>query len=116
MAATRESMAKRMLKVGFIRRWYARRMVKYIDKSKKKQRRLPDHLYQVETLLKRVPTHDRAKTLADMLQPGQEEQYGREMRRAAARQQRAKGSGGPGKRPGLPPNARQVAKRQVRGR
>ncbi len=110
----RDRISRRMLSVAFIRRWYARRMIKFIDKSKTKHRQMPQHLIQVDNLLRRVPKPLRQKTLEEMLVPGNEEQYGRQLRRAAERQQRASGRG-TGRRPGLPPQA-QAARRQVRGR
>jgi hypothetical protein len=100
-----------MLSVGFIRRWYARRLVKFIAKSKKKNRRLPDHLFQLDLMLKKVPEARRTKTVEEMLVPRDEEEYGRELRRAASRQERRGGKGGASRRPGSPP---QVVRRQVK--
>jgi hypothetical protein len=113
LARARDGVWKRLLKVGVIRRWYARRLVKYIEKSRKKKRRLPQHLSQVDTMLRKLPKAQRVKTLEEMLVPGREEQLGRNLRRAAARQNRGSGRGGPGRRPGLPPQ--QVVRRQVKG-
>jgi len=101
-----------MLSVGFVRRWYARRLVKFLEKSRKKHRRLPDHMVQVDTLLRRVPEPRRAKVLEEMLRPGPKEGPGRELRRAASRQQRQSGKGGPRRRPGMPP---QTFRQQQRG-
>jgi hypothetical protein len=107
----REGISRRMLSVGFIRRWYARRLVKFIAKSKKKGRRLPDHLFQLDRTLKKVPEARRTKTVEEMLIPRNEEEYGRELRRAASRQERRGGQGGASRRPGSPP---QVVRRQVK--
>lgn len=113
LAAARDGLWKRLLKVAIIRRWYARRLISFIDKSRKKKRKLPEHLVQVETMMRRVPKPQRAKLLQEMLVPGREEQFGRQFRRAASRQGRASGRGGPGRRPGMPPQ--QVVRRQVKG-
>lgn len=94
-----------MMGVGFIRRWYAGRILKFIDKSKKKKRRLPDHLYEIDLLLRRVPGPKRRSTLEEMLVPRDEAEFGRELRRAATRQSRQSGRGGPGRRPGTPPQS-----------
>ncbi|MGA7417241.1 MAG: hypothetical protein WBW80_04550 [Acidimicrobiales bacterium] len=114
LARGRDGLWKRLLKVGFIRRWYARRLLKFIQKSKDKHRPLPDHLVQVDAITRRLPKPQRAKKLEEMLVPQDEEDMGREFRRAAERQNRSKGHGGPGKRPGMPPQ--QVVRRQPKGR
>lgn len=108
----RDGFWRRLLKVGFIRRWQARRLIAYIEKSKKKHRRLPEELVRVDAMVRRLPKPQRAKALEEMLVPTSEEQFGRDIRRAAARQNRASGRGGPRRRPGLPPA--DVSRRQVR--
>lgn len=115
MRKAREGLSRRMLRVGFIRHWYARRLVKFIDKSKQKHRRLPEHMQRIDGLLRRVPQHQRVKTLEEMMMmqpPGGPEELGREFRRAAARQDRGSGRAGGNKRPGMPPQ--QVVRRQVK--
>lgn len=113
LARVRDSAWKRLLKFGPIRRWYARRLIKYIEKSKKKKRKLPEHLMQVDSMLRKIPKPQRQKTVEEMLMPGREEQFGRAMRRAASRQGRASGQGGTKRRPGVAPQ--QTVRRQVRG-
>ncbi len=108
----RDGFWRRLLKIGFIRRWQARRLIAYIEKSKKKHRRLPDELVRIDAMVRRLPKPQRAKAVEEMLVPTSEEQFGREIRRAAARQNRGSGRGGPRKRPGLPPTS--VGGRQVR--
>jgi hypothetical protein len=113
LARARDNAWKRLLRFGVIRRWYARRLLKFIEKSRKKKRKLPQHLVQVDTTLRRVPKPQRQSLIEEMLVPGREEQLGRTMRRAASRQDRSSGRGGTGRRPGMPPQ--QVLRRQVRG-
>lgn len=113
LARVRDNAWKRLLKIGVIRRWYARRLIKFIEKSRKKKRKLPEHLVQVDTMLRRVPKAQRPKMVEEMLVPGREEQLGRAMRRAADRQNRGSGRGNTKRRPGMPPQ--QVVRRQVRG-
>jgi len=109
----REGMTKRLLKIGFMRRWYARRMVNYIERSKKKKRKLPDELVRVDAMTKRLPKQQKVKMIEEMMKPGQVDQLGRQYRRAAERQNRESGKGGARRRPGLPPQ--QVVKRPAKG-
>lgn len=113
LGRARDSAWKRLLRIGIIRRWYARRLIKYIDKSRKKKRKLPQHLVQVDTMLRKVPKPQRQKLVEEMLTPGREEQFGRAMRRAAERQNRGSGQGSAKRRPGTAPQ--QQVRRQVRG-
>jgi len=116
MTNARERTTKRMLKIGFMRRWYARRMVSYIDKSKKKKRRLPDELVRVDAMTKRLPKQQRVKVIEEMMTPGQEDKFGRQLRRAAERQNRESGRGGARRRPGMPPTQQVVRKPAKRAR
>ncbi len=87
-----------------MRRWYARRLVKYIDKSKEKRRGLSGDLAKVDGMTRAMPKAERLKTIEKMLEPVEEERLSRELRRAAARQGRASGHGTASKRrPGMPP-------------
>ncbi len=111
MARARDRTWRRLLRIGVVRRWYARRLLKFIEKTKQKKRRLPEHLVQVDQVMRRLPKPQRAKTLEEMLVPGREDQLGRTYRRAAARQSRGSGRGGPRRRPGMPPQ--QQVRRQI---
>ena len=84
---------RRLLSIGAVRRWYARRLVKYIDKSKEKRRGLTGDLAKVDGMTRAMPKAERLKTVEKLLEPVEQEQLGREMRRAAARQGRASGHG-----------------------
>ncbi|MGH9116166.1 MAG: hypothetical protein ACRDWW_10115 [Acidimicrobiales bacterium] len=97
--------------IPLVRRWYVRRILKYIDKSKAKGRRLPENMMETAKFLARVPRGQREKALEEAFLANQQiPQMGREYRRAAERQ-RLSGKG-PGRRPGLPPEARKQISRQ----
>lgn len=83
----RAAASRRLLQWGPFRRWYVRRTLKFIDKSKEKGRRLPEGMSETARQLGRMPKQKRAEALeeaimADREMPG----MGREFRRAAARQ------------------------------
>ena len=73
--------------VPVLRRWYVRRTLKFIDRSREKGRRLPEGLAETARHLSRVPRHQREQAFEDAIMAG-EDQAGmsREFRRAAARQ------------------------------
>lgn len=100
-------MTRAILKIGFVRRWYVRRMLKYIDKSKAKGRKLPPELLELNRFLSRLPAEQRAEALEQAMTMDQEgDEFGnRDLRRAAAQQQRQSGQGGGRYRPGLPPRS-----------
>lgn len=86
--------------VGFVRRTYARRLVKFMDKSKTRKRPLPPELREVSIAMSRLPEDQRLPALEDALAGKGPEAMSRDMRRAASRQQRMSGKGGPHRRPG----------------
>jgi hypothetical protein len=103
----RDAIGRKFMTVPLLRRWYIRRMLKYIDKSREKGRPLPEGLTEVARYLSRVPKYDRAKKFEEAIKANQEvedaQAMGRELRRATSRQRKSGKSGG--YRPGLPPGA-----------
>lgn len=97
-----QRLARQLMKIGPFRRWYAARLVKYIDRSKEKRRPLGE-LGRIERQIRSLPKAERVKTVAKLLEPMNEEQFGRQLRRAAARQDRGSGRGSSRRRPGSPP-------------
>lgn len=94
----------------WLRRRYARRIVKTIDKFQAKNRPLPENLQPLERQLRRVPKPKRAQVVEQMMEMGTKEDVStnRALRRAAGRQERQKGQRGGGLRPGtLPGQPRQ---------
>ncbi len=110
----RTSISRRVMKVSFIRNWYIKRTLKFIDKSKEKGRRLPPDLADMNRALSRVPKAQRAKVLAEAMEAGQEglADTSRAYRRAAENQNRQSGRGRGRTRPGLPPGAMQQGRRK----
>src|SRR5579862_9021964 len=110
----RGALARKFMSVGFLRRWYIRRMLKMIDKSKAKGRRLPEGLADTARYLSRVPKAQRAQAFEEAILTNQEmPNMGREFRRAASRQRRS-GKNDARTRPGLPPGAIKQARRRAR--
>jgi hypothetical protein len=109
--SVRERMSQRMLTVGFMRRRYVKRMLKYLDKSKEKGRRLPPEMYQLQRFLSQVPKDERAAKLEEVItsqSKGNEEALGnRDLRRASLNQTRQSGRGGNRYRPGMAPRSLQ---------
>jgi hypothetical protein len=104
----RGRLSERMLKIPFFRRRYAKRLIKYIDKSKAKGRPLPPQFNDLERFLAQVPKDQRAKRFEEALTQQQAEgPVSRDMRRAAANQQRRSGKNPAGYRPGSPPRSMQ---------
>ena len=103
----RELPARVIGRTPWLRRRYARRLLKTIEKSRKKHRPLPENLEQIERQLRRVAPPKRAEILEQMLEYGasSDANLSRELRRASNRQERRSGKGG-GTRPGLPPGQR----------
>jgi hypothetical protein len=110
----RTSISRNVMKVSFIRNWYIKRTLKYIDKSKEKGRRLPPDLADMNRVLSKVPKAQRAKVLAEAMEAGQEglQETSRAYRRAAENQNRQSGRGRGRTRPGLPPGAIQQSRRK----
>ncbi len=104
-----ERFSRQMMKIGFFRRRYVKRMIKYIDKSKAKGKRLPPELFELQRFLARVPKGERAERLEEAITAQQtEEPLGnRDLRRASANQNRLSGRGANRYRPGSPPRSMQ---------
>lgn len=92
----------------WLRRRYARRLLRTIDKFEKKGRRLPESLARLEHQLQRIPKQKRLQTVEEMMEMSAqgEPEVNRTLRRAASRQDRQKGTRGGGVRPGLLPGQR----------
>jgi hypothetical protein len=94
----------------WLRRRYARRILKTIDKFQDKGRPLPENLSRLERQLRRVPKPKRQQLVEQMMEMSSEDDVStnRALRRAAGRQERQKGQRGGGLRPGtLPGQPRQ---------
>ncbi|MGH9069058.1 MAG: hypothetical protein ACRD0J_16465 [Acidimicrobiales bacterium] len=90
-----------LMRVSFIRRLYAKRLLKYLDKLKAKRKPIPEQLRDLNLAMSRLPERERRPALEEALKGGQgTEEASREYRRAASRQQRQSGRGGPHRRPG----------------
>jgi hypothetical protein len=102
----RGALGRRLMKVPVVRRMYVRRMIKFIDKSRAKGRRLPPEVYELSRQLSRVPEADRASALEAALKAGPDGRgesvpgSNRQLRRAASAQQRQSGKGQGRYRPG----------------
>jgi hypothetical protein len=81
-----------LLRIPVLRRFYVRRLLKFIDTSKARGRRLPPDLYELSKQLSRVPPSERAEALERALKAEREGTAGagvnRQARRAAERQSR----------------------------
>ena len=94
----------------WLRRRYARRILRTIDKFQDKGRPLPENLSRLERQLRRVPKPKRQQVVEQMMEMGSEDDVStnRALRRAAGRQERQKGQHKGGLRPGtLPGQPRQ---------
>ena len=94
---------RRVMQVGPVRGFYARRLLRFLEKSKKKGRDLPDQLADLDEYLGKVPVKQRRALLEASLSGELDARAGRAVRRAASRQGRQKGGVGGGQRPGMPP-------------
>jgi hypothetical protein len=93
------------MRVPVLRRWYIRRTLRFIDRSKAKGRSLPEGMPEVARLVARVPKAQRARALEEAILANQDTpNLGRQFRRAAARQRRS-GKSDARYRPGRPPSA-----------
>ena len=109
----REFPARLIGRTPWLRRRYARRIVRTIDRYKDKGRPLPESLTRLERQLRRVPGPKRQQMVEQMMEMGtnQDLTTNRALRRAAGRQERQKGQPGGGLRPGtLPGQPRQRPK------
>jgi hypothetical protein len=109
----RERISRRMMRVPFLRRRYVKRMLKYMDKSKEKGKRLPPELWELNRFLSQVPKAQRAEKLEEAItaQRNEEPIGNRDLRRASANQSRQSGKA-PGRyRPGSPPRSMQPGPR-----
>jgi predicted alpha/beta-hydrolase family hydrolase len=99
-------------RVPWLRRRYARYVLRYIEKSRKKGRDLPPELAQLDRQLIRVPPSKRAELLETALVTGNDPSAAssRAMRRALARQSRQRSSG-KGQRPGTVGGSRVIERR-----
>ena len=109
----RERVSRRMMSVGFLRRRYVKRMLKYIEKSQAKGKRLPPELYDLNRFLSQVPKAQRAERLEEAITAQRKEEPlgNRDLRRASANQGRQSGRGGGRHRPGLAPRSLQQGPR-----
>ena len=101
----RELPARFIARTPWLRRRYARRIVRTIDKFKDKGRPLPENLQRLERQLRRVPPPKRQQLVEQMMEMSSDEDLSsnRALRRAAGRQERQKGQRGGGLRPGTLP-------------
>ena len=95
----RTAVFRAIMRVGFLRHFYIRRLLRFIERSRAKGRTLPPELVRLDDMLRRLPPPKRAEALEAALLSGPEENHSRELRRAAARQDRIR-SDGRGYRPG----------------
>jgi hypothetical protein len=81
-----------LLRIPVLRRFYVRRLLKFIDTSKARGRRLPPDLYELSKQLSKVPKSEQAAALERALKTEREGIAGagvnRQARRAAERQSR----------------------------
>lgn len=94
-----------IMRVGILRRLYAKRLLAFMAKSKRKRRPLPNELRELDIAMGRLPEHERRAALERALAGDGggkgAPQMGRDMRRAASRQSRQSGRGGSSnRRPG----------------
>lgn len=99
-----------VVRVPFLRRIYIKRMLAFLEKSRRKKRPLPTDLHELDLMIRRLPESQRAEALEQAMQSGASGDDGtsRQLRRAATRQQRQSGKGGARRRPGgmAPPPGR----------
>lgn len=109
----RERFSRQLMKIGFIRRRYVKRMLRYLDKSKEKGRRLPPELYELQRYLSQVPKAQRAERLEEAITAQQNDEVlgNRDLRRASANQNRLSGRSSSRYRPGAPPRSIQPGPR-----
>ncbi|MGH9102313.1 MAG: hypothetical protein ACRDYD_04935 [Acidimicrobiales bacterium] len=96
----RGTVSRVITKIPFLRRLYIKRLLRFMERSEAKGRRLPPELETLQTRLSRLPKKDRASALETAMLAEQQGPGSREMRRAAGRQQRLSGRGSGRQRPG----------------
>lgn len=104
----RELPARLIGRTPWLRRRYARRILKSIEKARAKNRPLPESLQRIDRQLRQVLPPKRAEVLEQMLEMGgspDPANLSRAIRRAGGRQERRSGKGA-GSRPGMPPGQR----------
>jgi hypothetical protein len=89
----RTAVFRSIMRVGFLRHFYVRRLLRFMEKSKAKKRALPAELVRLEQMLSRLPPPKRAEALESALLASPDEAPSRELRRAAARQDRLRSDG-----------------------
>lgn len=89
----RTAVFRRIMSVGFLRHFYVRRLLRFMEKSKAKGRALPPDLARLQQMLAKLPEKKRAEALEAGLLASPDEAPSREMRRAAARQDRLRSDG-----------------------
>lgn len=100
-----------ILRTPRLRRWYGRRLLKMMRKSREKGRRLAGNLAIIERQLRPLPPARQEQMLQQILEgeaASKKLPPSREMRRASGRAER-KGTRGKGVRPGLAPGQRRRA-------
>lgn len=105
----RDAPARFIARHAWLRRRYARRILRTIDKFKDKGRPLPENLSRLDRQLKNIPKPKRQQLVEQMMETSEEDvTTNRALRRAAGRQERQKGQRSGGARPGtLPGQPRQ---------
>jgi hypothetical protein len=89
----RARMMAGLLKIGFLRRFYLRRLLTLLESGGSKKRPLPPQLQELRRAIMRVPERQRYATLEAALKQGpqlEQNPPSRALRRAAAKQQRRK--------------------------
>ena len=95
----------------WLRRRYARFLLRSVKKQRAKGRQLPENLLRMERHVRGLPPQKQAEMVEQLLETGatwRPEDLGRAMRRAGAKQERRSGKGR-GVRPGLAPGQRRRA-------
>src|SRR5579863_7451693 len=86
----RGALGRTFLRVRVFRRWYIRRTLKFIDRSRANGRRLPEGMAETARLLARVPKGGQTQALEHAILASHDTpNMGRQFRRAAARQRRS---------------------------
>ncbi|GEM_PF-2409615 len=99
---SRAGVWRAIMRFGFVRRLYAKRLLSYMEKSKRKKRPLPNELRELDIAMSRLPEAQRRAALEEALagQGAGGPAMGRQLRRASSRQSRQSGKGGAHRRPG----------------
>lgn len=115
-ARIRGAIGRGLMKVPVLRRWYIRRTLKFIEKSKAKGRKLPEGMSEMARQLSQIPKDKRAQAIEDAMLAEQEmPNMSREFRRAASRR-RLSTTSDTRYRQGRPPGAGRQQQQQRRQR